>query len=195
MLAIHHRRFLRGLSSLTLAVFTISVAFAQNHPQKTATSIESVDGTVEGVFGNSVYVHTEVRLLALSVDDHTEMWKGKVLHDLSPVQAGDHIFATYRIDTSGKQVAEGMWLNIVNLFGVITRVGDDQFEVLTNPNADPESAYKKENKILSVDANTIFESSAKQDLEPGREVQIVGLDLRSGRILATRLAVYARNVR
>jgi len=92
-------------------------------------------------------------------------------------------------------VAEGMWLNIVNLFGVITRVGDDQFEVFTNPNADPESAYKKENKIVSVDANTIFESNAKQDLEPGREVQMVGLDLRSDRILATRVAIYARNVR
>ena len=94
-----------------------------------------------------------------------------------------------------EMVAEGMWLNIVNLFGVITRVGDDQFEVFTNPNADPESAYKKENKIVSVDANTIFESSAKQDLEPGREVQMVGLDLRSDRILATRVAIYARNVR
>jgi hypothetical protein len=194
MRAAHDRRFLRAISRLTLAAFTISIAFAQNHPPS-ATSIKSVDGIVEGVFGSLIYVHTGVQLVALSVDDRTEIWKGKVLHDLTPVQAGDDIFASYRTDSSGKLVAEAMWLNIVNFFGVITKVGDDQFQVFTNPNADPESAYKKENKIMSVDANTIFVSSAKQDLESGREVQIVGLDLRSGRILATRVTVFARNVR
>jgi len=47
-------------------------------------------------------------------------------------------------------------------------------------------------KILrvAVDANTIFESSAKNDLLVGRGVQMVGLDLKNGTVRATRLTVY-----
>ena len=42
-------------------------------------------------------------------------------------------------------MAEVIWLNIVNFFGVITKVDGGGFEMLTNPNADPQSAYAKKN--------------------------------------------------
>ena len=116
-----------------------------------------------------------------------------MFHNLSPVTVGDDIAARCRIDASGKLLAEWMSLNIVNFFGVITKTGDNEFEVFTNPNADPQSAYKKENKLVTVDADTIFEASAREDLKQGRDVQVVGLDLRNGRIRATRVTVYEGN--
>ena len=81
-------------------------------------------------------------------------------------------------------------INIVNFFGVITKVNGGTFEVFTNPNADPHSGYTKENKLIQFDADTIFESSEKEDLKVDREVQTVGLDLRNGIVKATRVTIY-----
>ena len=61
--------------------------------------------------------------------------------------------------------------------------------MLTNPNADPVSAYVKKKLEVAVDANTIFDASAKDDLRAGRGVQMVGLDLKGGTVRATRLTV------
>lgn len=165
-----------------IAAFFCSTAFAQ-----------SVVGAVERVSGNMIQVKTGAQPVALYTDAHTEIWKGQVFHDLKPVAVGDSIMARYRADASGKLVADAVWLNITNFWGVITRVADNEFNVLTNPNADPESAYKKENKAVEVDANTTFEASAEGDLKPGRNVQVVGLVLKNGEIEATRVIVYEGN--
>ena len=78
----------------------------------------------------------------------------------------------------------------INFFGVITKVDGDSFEMLTNPTADPQSAYGKKRLKVAVDAATLFDGSAMDDLRPGREMQMVGLDLRNGAVRATRLTVY-----
>ncbi len=44
-----------------------------------------------------------------------------------------------------------------------------------------------------MDADTIFDASAKEDLKVGRDVQMVGVDLRNGTTKATRVAVYEGN--
>lgn len=176
-------RFLSQVSGL-IAVLASFAVLAQS---QTA----SVVGTVQKVSGNMVYINTREGLLALSTDAQTEVWKGKEFHDLSPVAPGDHIAARYRADASGgNPVVEAMWLNITSLYAVITRVTGTTFEVLTNPNADPQSSYKMENKTVEVDANTTFVTSAQEDLKPGRNVQIVGLEIGNGEIQATRVTVY-----
>lgn len=182
-------------ASLTLGlavIVTVSSCCAQN-PPASGQSAKSIVGTVESVSGNVIYVKTGTQLMALSVNNSTDVWKGKVFHDLSPFVVGDKIIARCRTESSGKLVAVAMWLNIVNFSGVITKVTADGFEMLTNPNADPESAYKKETKKVSVDADTVFESSAKDDPKSGRGVQVVGLDLRNGKLLTTRVTVYEGN--
>ena len=65
--------------------------------------------------------------------------------------------------------------------------------MLTNPSADPHSAYVKKRLKVSLDAGTIFDASAREDLRPGRGVQMVGLDLKNGTIQATRLTIYEGN--
>ncbi len=149
----------------------------------------AIVGKVESVSGNLIHVRSGATLLTVHVDRHTEVWKGKVFPDLLQLAMGDDISAKCR-KVSGRLVAEAIWINIVNFFGVITDVNGDTFEVFTNPNADPQSAYKKENKSVRVDADTIFQSSEKGDLKVGREAQTVGLDLRNGIVKATRVTIY-----
>lgn len=168
-----------------IAALVISTsAFAQHEEPRTA-----IVGTVQSVTGNQIHVLSGEKLLTLHVDDHTEIWKGKALPDLSQLEMGDDISARCR-KLFDRLVAEAIWINIVNFFGVITKVKGDSFEVFTNPNADPESAYKKENKSVRFDAETSFESSAEEDLKVGREVQTVGLDLKNGIVKATRVTIY-----
>jgi hypothetical protein len=52
-------------------------------------------------------------------DAHTEVWKGRTFHDLSPVQVGDDLSARCYRDASGKLVADVIWLHIVNFFAVL----------------------------------------------------------------------------
>jgi hypothetical protein len=110
---------------------------------------------------------------------------------LSQLELGDDISARCR-KVSGNLMAEAIWINIVNFFGIITKVKGSAFEVFTNPNADPQSSYKKEIKAVRFDGDTMFESSEKEDLKVGREVQTVGLDLRNGIVKATRVTIYER---
>src|ERR1039457_22549 len=110
-----------------------------------------VIGTVKSISGNQISVESGTRIIGVATDDHTEVWKGKTFHDLSPVHIGDDLSARCRTDNSGRLVAEVVWLNIVNFFGVITKVDGGGFEMLTNPNVDPQSAYVKKKLKVSVD--------------------------------------------
>ena len=150
-------------------------------------------GTVKGITGSTISVDSGSQFTTAVTDGDTEVWKGKTFHDLSPVQIGDDFSARCRADSLGRIVAEVIWLNIVNFFGVITKVEGGSFEMLTNPNADPRSAYVKKKLTVVVDADTLFDASAMEDLRPGREAQMVGLDLKNGAVRATRLTIYEGN--
>ena len=65
--------------------------------------------------------------------------------------------------------------------------------MFTNPKADPQSGYIKKNLKVTLDADTLFDASAEEDLKAGRDVQMVGLDLKNGTIRATRVTVYEGN--
>ena len=166
------------------------IAAVGQQPSSSDQPIIPVIGTVKAIAGNVISVASGTRMEMVVTDGNTEVWKGKTYHDLSPVQIGDDFSARCRRDASGRLVAEVIWLNIVNYFGVITKVNSDTFEMLTNSNADPNSAYVKKKLKLLVDGDTIFDASAKEDLRPGRGVQMVGLDLKNGTVRATRLTVY-----
>ena len=77
-----------------------------------------VIGTVKSISGNVISVDAGERVIAVFTNERTEIWKGKIFHDLSLVQIGDDFAARCRTDDSGKLVAETIWLNIVNFFGI-----------------------------------------------------------------------------
>jgi hypothetical protein len=172
-------------------VFGLAAALGvAQQPSPSDRPIIPVIGTVKSISSDVISVATGAATEDVATDAHTEIWKGKTFHDLSPVQIGDDFSARCYRNASGKLVADVIWLNIVNFYGVITNASGDGFEMLTNPNADPHSSYVKTNLKISVDADTIFDASAKEDLRVGRGVQMVGLDLKNGAIRATRLTVY-----
>src|ERR1035437_3448138 len=157
-------------------VLIATIAFVHRLPgQERSPSVHPiipVIGTVKSISGNQISVESGTRIIAVATDDHTEVWKGKTFHDLSPVLIGDDFSARCRADTSGKLVAELIELNVVNFFGVITKVdvGGERFEMLTNPNADPQSGYVKKKLQVSVNADTLFDASATEDRSEERRV-------------------------
>jgi hypothetical protein len=151
---------------LVIGIIPPMAAAQQRSP--TAHLDVPVIGTVRQISGDVISVDSDGKIVEITVDRNGEVWKGKTFHDLSPVRIGDDLSARCRSVASGKLVCEAIWLNIVNCFAVITRVHNNDFEVLTNPDADPQSAYVKETKIVQVDSDTLFNDSAKDDLKPGR---------------------------
>src|SRR5260370_28696439 len=139
-----------GFSRLVPRVVLVlveTIAFFQRLPgQQRSQSdhpIIPVVGTVKGISGKAILVDGGTQATSVGSEERTEFWKGKTFHDLSSVQIGDDLSARCRDDASGRLVAEVIWLNVVNFFGVITQVDGGGFEMLTNPNADPQSAYVK----------------------------------------------------
>src|ERR1039458_8154976 len=176
-------------------IATIAVVHAPGQQRSQSDhSIIPVIGTVKSISGNQISVESGTRIIAVATDDHTEVWKGKIFHDLSLVHVGDDFAGRCRADASGRLVAELIELNVVNFFGIITKVegGGDSFDMFTNPKADPQSGYIKKNLKVTVDSDTLFSASAEEDLKAGRDVQMVGLDLKNGTIRATRM-VYEGN--
>ena len=173
-------------------IATISVLHLPGQlPSQSDHPIIPVIGIVKSISGNVISVDAGERIVAVFADEHTEIWKGKIFHDLSLIQVGDDFAARCRADNSGRLVAELIELNVVTFFGIITKVdgGGERFEMFTNPNADPQSGYAKKSLTVTVDSDTLFSASAKEDLKAGRDVQMVGLGLRNGTIRATRLTV------
>jgi hypothetical protein len=116
-------RFVRASTALIAALVMSTSAFAQELPT-------AIIGTVQSVTGNQIHVLSGPNLLTVHVNDHTEIWKGKTLPDLSQLEKGDDISARCR-KVSGNLMAEAIWINIVNFFGVITKANGDTVEVFT----------------------------------------------------------------
>jgi len=166
-----------------------ALAAAQQGPTSNQGSVP-VFGTVTAVSGNVISVQTGRGVENVTTNGQTEVWKGKYYRDLSPVQVGDRSWAFCDREANGTLVARQVWLNIVNFSGVITKLDNGGFEMLTNPNADPQSSYVKKELRVSLSPDTVFDASAREDLRVGRGVQMVGVELTDGTVRATRLTVY-----
>src|ERR1035437_3359669 len=82
-----------------------------------------VIGTVKSISGNVISVETGKRVIAVFAHGNTDIWKGKIFHDLSLVHVGDEFAGRSEERRVGKLVADLIELNVVNFFGIITRVG------------------------------------------------------------------------
>ncbi len=81
--------------------------------QTTSTPITPVIGTVLKSFGHGITVESGQRIITVFTNERTEVWKGKVTHDLSMVQVGDRFSGRCRADSSGRIVAVLIELNVV----------------------------------------------------------------------------------
>lgn len=80
-----------------------------------------------------------------------------------------------------------------HVWGRITAIHKNGFEVDENFNADPRSGYRRSNREITLNANTKFEMSARPDLQVGRTVDILGHKTTGSNVQATRIIVYEKN--
>jgi hypothetical protein len=82
--------------------------------------------------------------------------------------------------------------NVTHVWGRITAVTQNGFQVDQNFNADPQSAYRRGKRNITFKSATKFQGRLPQDLRVGRTVDIVGVATRTG-VPATRVIVYEGN--
>ncbi len=153
-------------------------------------SSRTVVGLARTVTRDGVTVASGERILKLHIDRSSQIWKGKLVSRELGVRPGDAVVARCAASPSGELHVTSMWVNTVAIFGKIVTAGLGRFSFLTNHNADPASAYKKEIKVVRFDADTVFDSSAPADLLPGRQVEVVGVSVDAHTIQATTIVVY-----
>ncbi len=88
----------------------------------------------------------------------------------------------------GTFVPSEIWTNITILDGMVKSVSNDWIEVdlIRNDSV-------SESKIIKLSANTVSSQNVllnKSLLQAGRAVQVIGLPLEDGAILATRVRIY-----
>jgi hypothetical protein len=79
-----------------------------------------------------------------------------------------------------------------HVWGRIESIGKSTFIIDENYNADPRSAYARQNRRIILNSDTKFQGSERQDLRVGRTVDILGPKAGSA-VRATRVIVYEGN--
>jgi Domain of unknown function (DUF5666) len=156
------------------------------------TQLVSLVGTARTITRNEIVVQTGAGATLLYADNETKVWRGQSGNVLTVVRPGDEVLVRYRQD-SNRLVIVGLYANITHVWGRITVVTKDGFEVNQNFNADPQSGYRRGKRQITLSSGTKFEESARQDLRAGRMVDIIGLETTDPGVQATRVIVYEGN--
>jgi hypothetical protein len=156
------------------------------------TQLVSLVGTARTITRNEIVVQTGAGATLLYADNETKVWRGQSGNVLTVVRPGDEVLVRYRQD-SNRLVIVGLYANITHVWGRITVVTKDGFEVDQNFNADPQSGYRRGKRQITLSSGTKFEESARQDLRAGRMVDIIGLETTDPGVQATRVIVYEGN--
>jgi hypothetical protein len=152
------------------------------------TQLVSLVGTARTITRNEIVVQTGAGATLLYADNETKVWRGQSGNVLTVVRPGDEVLVRYRQD-SNRLVIVGLYANITHVWGRITVVTKDGFEVDQNFNADPQSGYRRGKRQITLSSGTKFEESARQDLRAGRMVDIIGLETTDPGVQATRVIV------
>jgi len=132
-------------------------------------------GLAKEVAADRVTVDTGSGTVVLYADDSSRIWKGRAGNSLTVVQPGDHVMVRFR-QSPAHPVIVDLFANITHVWGRVTAVSSASFDVDQNFNADPASAYKRITRRIDLSADTAFESSSREDIRPGREVDVIGLE-------------------
>jgi len=148
-------------------------------------------GTAAGIAGDQLIVQTGPGTTTLVyADASSQIWRGKMTDNLAALQPGDDVILRYRRDAAGRLIIIDLHANIDHITGRITRVGHGEFDVDQNYDADPHSAYRRQNRVIVFDADTSFQESLPEDLKVGRDVDIIGLKTGGAHVQATRITIY-----
>jgi len=127
--------------------------------------------------------------LTITLAAGARVWKKTTSQDFSAIRIGDEITVRgYRV-AQGELSATDVYANITRITGVITKVNRDQFEVnVYNVSGKP----RGELTTVIVDGQTVTSrnlSLSMSEVQRGRYVEIIGLKLPDGKVVATRVDV------
>jgi len=147
-------------------------------------------GTIEKLTKGQIVAKTPRGSFPMSVDDKTEVVKDKSYRGVSVLKAGDEISARCEPNNAGKLVAVKIWANVVTFRATVKEVAKDRVEVVTRASSD---LNREERRILYLYPDTVFGAS-QEDLAPGQDIRVVGLDVGNGAVDASRIALYNTDV-
>lgn len=154
---------------------------------------KSVSGVVTGIGAAEINVRAGRGAGVVVVEPATKVWKGDYDWGL-PIEVGDSIKARGELkedSDSFRLDAETVWINIVNLIGPVS-----------NPRSSPSglefTLHDRHGRAFSleIDGRTLVNrpNTPEQtfrvnpvNLADGQVVQVIGLDLRNGSVLARRV--------
>ncbi len=153
-----------------------------------ATETHSKVGVVIAVGGDKIYVNSGSGPLTVKPKRSTRIWKGAYGVKIDAIRPGDDLATRGVFSLDGTFVPSEIWTNITILDGMVKSVSNDWIEVdlIRNDSV-------SESKIIKLSANTVSSQNVllnKSLLQAGRAVQVIGLPLEDGAILATRVRIY-----
>lgn len=152
-----------------------------------------IGGTVIEINGNSIIADSsKYGLVTLHISKETRIWKGEWDSEL-PIEVGDFFYGYGEPDQDGAiWEMEQMEVNIVNLRGAIVSVEETSEGLAWQL----EESCASQLYTVHVTSRTLLVSDEGQDMpfaeaqvdfKPGDGVQIIGLTLKDGTVLATRI--------
>ena len=142
-------------------------------------------GTIDRLARSDISVKTQRGSFRIVGDSTTEVVKDKSYHDFSPLKVGDEVSVRCQPGGSGKLVATRIWAKVVSFAGTVKDVRGEEIEVITNSG--------DERRIVRIYPDTVFGTN-RDDVTAGKQVRITGLDVGSGAVDATRVALYNTDV-
>jgi len=162
-------------------------------PQPRIPVEKIIGGTIIEIDGDSIIADSSKHgLVTLYLSNETRIWRGEWGNEL-PIEVGDYFFGYGEPDKDGTiWKMEQMEVNIVNLRGAIVSTEETSEGVTLQL----EDVHENELYTVHVTSNTLLVSDegqaipfarAQVDLESGNGVQVIGLKLKDGTVVATRI--------
>ncbi len=150
-----------------------------------------IDGTVVEVKGNEIVVSNTVRgLVTLHIVPETRIWKGK-WDSKAPIEPGDFFYGYGEPNKTGTVYKmEQMEVNIVNLRGAVLSVNktaegtDIEFE---EAHLGKLTVHVTAETLVTTEKGENPFSETPIDIKTGDGFQLIGLQLKDGTVLATRI--------
>lgn len=143
-----------------------------------------VDGTITSVQGQELLVNDQHGIVTrVLITDKTRFWRGRVGAPLSQVKPGDFLCARGALE--GNVLTGGqVWVNIVSISGVITRVENGRLSVDTGQEELRVEIQPETEHFVS----GTLRSHSNVRMARGTPVQVIGLwEQSSQQVRATRL--------
>lgn len=150
--------------------------------QDAKTDQQTKMGTVVSADTDTLEVRTFGGNIAVRLAPGGTAWKKSIRSDFSAIMPGDRLLMRGRQGPSGTFVASKVWANIVSFHGRIINVKGEQYEVRAD-HSGMVRAVRVGPSTLGLSAAPV----APGELDVGRGVQVIGLELPDGSVEATRV--------